>query len=749
MNTLQTISLRNQAIYIPEVAITNDATQLKDTTSVLVANLGKLGFSVSEPLLKALNQTSPKFQLGILEQFREVMGIKKNWTPLVKGWDVPTGETITDHIMTFFANVFQARGTRLACGHIIPANTFPLERYNGCPFCGTPFELGEIENYGQGSKLKMLKLWQEDEVMQFFKDLLASKTALDATQLDSLTILLAEFPLPEVTIGIKETLMAVIDTLVEKGKADQAQQLFKSPTDILRYLWFKHTGFMQIVAPKTIVNRKKANAKAIYFPLNTAKIKGEMAAKKLETIADLKLKYSRKECVMVANWLNNLKMPIAQMCESMHPKRSMWVRFIRALRLSEYAKRSGFEKLKELLHVFYNQDYEVWQGRVNHFRLKSDAENTLKLLKQRPGLFARSLFSNMLWFGKDELSAAFVEIIDKVPARLLFTLDMYAQNYFDPTGKRTVKPLGGINKNIANNALLTLYDEEQLTEMKEEVSELCILAMKKRFAAVETENQSIYIDPMLFNMPVSIGDRSETIQDLPSALMGTKFEVEGDTVRLFMQWGVGLKAQHLDMDLSCMVAYEDHLDRCSYNQLLTTGCKHSGDILEIPNKVGTAEYIDINLAKLLKAGAKYVTFTCNAYSGGEISPNLVVGWMNSKHPMKISKKTGVAYDPSCVQHQARITQGLTKGLVFGVLDVEAREIIWLEMPFGGQVVQNLDIQGVKSLLKKLDSKLNIGNLLLVKAEAQGLKVVETTEADEVYDQKWAINAAAVTQLLID
>jgi hypothetical protein len=355
----------------------------------------------------------------------------------------------------------------------------------------------------------------------------------------------------------------------------------------------------------------------------------------------------------------------------------------------------------------------------------------------------------MLWFGADETVAHFEEIIDKVPARLVFTLNMYAQNYFDKNMQRSVKPLGGTNKRIAANALLNLYDEAQLEAMKNQIEALCLLAMKKRFAAIANPNKTIYIDPQLFNMPVSIGDRSETVQDLPVALMGTRFPIEGNEVRLFMQWGKDLQAQHLDMDLSCHIAYEDKADICSFSRLETVGCKHSGDIRHIPNKIGTAEYININIDELAKASAKFVTFTCNAYSNGSITPNLVVGWMNSKYPMKISEKTGVAYDPSCVDHQVRVTQNVAKGLVFGVLDVAKREIVWLEMTFGGQVVGGLDFKGVQALLAKLSSKLNIGKLLQLKAEAQGLTITEDQNADEVYDAKWAINAAAVTQLLID
>ncbi|MGV7105830.1 hypothetical protein [Flavobacterium sp. U410] len=743
-NELLKISLRQSAVYIPSGIVNNELKTLSETTMVLIANVSKLGFTFSEPLLRLLNNSPVNFKMEVFETLKSILGTDKNWAPLVKGWNIPTNETHKDHIITLFANIFKSKnGTVLPCSHLIPMNTFPLDRYNGCPFCGTPFEFGKIEKLGQGSKLKVLEVWTEVEMTAFFTSLLASKTALDATQIASLKVLIKQFSLPQVPIVMKETLMVVVDELIEQDKAEKASVFFSTPTDILRYLWYKKTTLLQLIEPKTILNRIENNNKHIFLPAENS------ANAKLITKNDLKLKYSRKECLMVATWLNNLELSAETACEMMHPKRAMWVRFIRALRLPEYAKRKGFENLATLLDVFYNQNYQVWQGSVNYYRLKSDAENTFMLLKQRPGLFARSLFSNMLWFGEKDTIKAFKEIIDKVPTRLVFTLNMYAQNYFDPNVKRSVKPLGGVNKRIPANPILKLYDEDHLKKMKKMIEDLCIFAIKKRFASIENTNRSIYIDPQLFNLPVAIGDRSDTVQDLPIALMGTKFPIEGDEVRLFMQWGKDLPAQHLDMDLSCHIAYASHSEICSFSNLVATGCKHSGDIRSIPNKIGTAEYININLNELRKANAKYVAFTCNAYSNGGISPNLVVGWMDSEYPMKISEKTGVAYDPSCVQHQVRITQNTTKGLVFGVLNVDRREIVWLEMTFNGQIVKGLDFNGVEAMLSKLNSKLNVGQLLTIKAYAQGLEIMPNEDADEVYDMKWAMNPALVTQLLID
>lgn len=739
------VAIRKNAIVIPqEWKLNNGITTINETTSTLLANCSKLGFTFSENLLESINCVSPKAKLEVFELLKEVTGVNKNWTPLVKQWDVPTGESVIDHIITWFTNVFQSnKGTQLPCGHIIPDNTFPLERYNGCSFCGTQFELDKLDYHSGQNKLKVLRLWTEEDLKKHLVDLLESPVALDATQADDLKILIGEYGFSEgVEVAMKETLMIVIDAFVEQNNAEEASRLFKMPSDVLRYLWYKHTGFLQIVEPKTIVKRSEKNAENFHPSLN------KRAKSKAQALNDLKLKYGRAECKQYALWLNKLTTDIPAQCENMHPKRGIWVRVIRALRLAEYSKREGFENLSELLDAFYNKRYEVWQGRVNEHRIKTDAEGTFALLKQRPGLFARSLFSSMLWFGPDVSIKHFREVVDQVPARLIYTLNMYAETYFNKQASRTVKPLGGTNKKIPANKLLQLYSNEELERMQSLIQGLTLELIKRKFQKEDNANKTMFIEEGLFNIPIAIGDRSEHLQDLPGALMGTRFKVEGNTVRLFLQWGEGLPAQHLDMDLSCRVAYEGKSEFCSYSQLVIPGCKHSGDIQRIPNKVGTAEYIDIDMDKLKKLGAKYVSFTCNAFTNGSLAPNLVVGWMNSKFPMKISSN-GVAYDPTAVQHQVRIKQNLTKGMVFGVLDVVKSEIIWLEMSFGGQVVQNLNIESVELLLKKLDAKLKIGDLLKLKAEVQGLEVIEdSTSAEEVYNLDWALNTAEVSQLFL-
>ena len=760
------VALRQNALYIPDSMVAQRAIQ--PGTLELVAALRRHGFGVSEDLLHAING----YRQLVVRIIKQILNVKLNWAPLIKNWEVPTGESAVDHIITAFYNQFpdlvknddyicywydyddyyEANDIKnynreyftpkherfLACGHYIPYGTFPLWRYNGCPFCGTPFQLGKIESTEQGSKLKILDLWREQDANTYYQNLLASKTALDATQVDSLKRLLPYFSVDKkTTIEMKETLILVVDSyLLSEGNEVAAGTCFRTPTDILRYLWYKKTGFLQLLLPKTIVAKNAKNYGHIVYPLN----KSEEA--KIEAKEELRLKYSRKECARVARWLNTLPLSAEKACELMHPKREMWVRFIRALRLAEYSKKKGFEKLSMLLDVFYHQKYEVWQGKVQQAYLNVDTDTVLRYLKERPSQFARSLFATMLWVGTEATIAAFKEVIDQVPMRLLFTLNNYADLYFTPHGTRSVKIITGDYVEVPKNQWVNLgYNEEQLAQIKTAIEQLCLWVIRRKFAAQNNLHKTIFIDEQLYHLPLPIGDRSTTIHDFNATLMGTKFPLEGNEVRLFMQWGKDLPAQHLDMDLSCHIIFEEVCkmknDICYYGRLTATGCQHSGDIRSVPNKVGTAEYINIDVNTLRQKKAKYVTFVCNAYSNGALSTNLVVGWMDSKYKMKVSERTGVAYDPSTVIHQVRITHPLQKGLLFGVLDVEKKEIIWLEVPFQGQVANDLSLSTLKALLSKLSAKTTIGNLLTLKAEAQGLQVVsDKTLADEVYDRQW-------------
>ncbi|MBR1517643.1 MAG: hypothetical protein IJ620_05840 [Bacteroidales bacterium] len=753
--TLTQIAMRHHALFID--IRREDIDMESEITAAMMAFVRRLkenGFALTEELLHAMNTLSTDQLSALSGKIMTTMGLSLNWMPLVKGWTTPTGESVHDHVRTMMVNILgkkaMAQGTTLPCGHLIPEGTFHLERYNGCPFCGQPFRTANYVYTGQGSKLKELRLFTMDDMEHLLASLLTSATPLDATQADTLEGLIRELGtksieiIQKADISIKETTLLVVKQLIALDMEEEAVHLLKTPTDILRYLWFEKTGYKQIIEPRTLMARAKNAHRHFCESLDES----EKAVQKMKE--KLKLRYDRSTCRCVAQWLNKVKLSAKEAAEDMNAKRGMWVRMIHALRLGEYSRKTGFEHLARILDVFYKQDYTTWQGCLNKARSRNDATTTLTMLQQRPGFFARCLFATMLRFGSERTLAAFDDIADQLPPRLLVSLSNAAEQYFDTDQPRFARPITGGSIRIDHNPMLNLFSKNERDDMVKSVGQTYTKLMARHFAMQPTDAKTIYIDPALFNIPISVGDRTSTIQDTSCALMGTRFAVEGDAVRLFLQWGKGLPARHLDMDLSCRITYPDRADEeCAFYNLVCTGAKHSGDIQSIPNNVGTAEYIELSLPELEAAGAQYAIFTCNAYTAGTLSPNLVVGWMDSAYPMKVSKKTGVAYDPSCVQHMVRISENdLSKGLVFGVLDIARHEIVWLEMPFTHQTLYGVDNNAVEALLLRLKNKASIGDILMLKAEAQHLAIVNAADmADKAYTYEWALNPADVVKLL--
>ena len=743
------VSLRQQAVYLPNPVMADAASA---DAVALSCELLQMGYALDEPLLRALSSLDSTELAELGDVVSDVMGTRLNWAALVRGWQVPTGESAADHLVTLVANMLRGQmpieGTTLPCGHLIPDGTFPLERYTGCPFCGRPFVTVPGFTYkGQGSRLRVLRLWNDADIDAHFAAMLSSPVPLDATQRESLSILLEYRPLPGTAIAMKETLMLVIDQLVQLKRDDDAGRLFASPHDVLRYLWYRHTGHLQLIEPRTLLNTYAKNVRHHHPLFDNRYEKPDVN----ECHEQLRLKYDRVWCLRVARWLNALTMPLESQLEAMHPKRGMWVRFIRALRLTEYARRPGFEHLQQLLDRFYRQDYTVWAAQLDRTRRDGQADETLHMLKQHPGLFARCLFSTMLRLQPAPVLEAFQQILDQVPPRLLLTLGYQAQLYFDPQQQRVARPLSGLVKSIPPHRLLAAYSAHDLRQMAQSVTDLFLMAMRRKFAEENKTEGTVYIDSRLYDIPVGIGDRTQTVSDTGCALQGTRFTIEGDHVRLFLQWGKGLPAAPIDMDLSAYLLKDsdDEPAVCSYFSLSVPGACHSGDIRQIPDHVGTAEYVELSLPELWQSGVRQVVFTCNAYTRGSLSPNLLVGWMDAREPMTVSNETGVAYDPSTVSQMVRISQdNLAKGLVFGVLDVGSRVITWLEMPFDGQTVVQVNTRTVNDYLRRLRSKPTIGQLLQMKAEVQQLPMTDTVgEADNAYTYEWAMDAARVNDLL--
>lgn len=758
---LQRVALRHNSLYFSNEALAvTDFAELKSHTLYALGELRKCGLGLSERALRAFNTLSAREQGEILEVISDIYALKMNWTPLVRNWLTPTGQSRFDMLYTYLYNLEDRvsedslPGVRLSCGHIMPPGVFDLPRYTGCPFCGTPFEISDKVNFGQGSKIKVLEPMSEPDMTELMRRLLEMRVPLDPTQSDSLTLLMEHFPIPkDVTISMKETLMLVMSYYIDSGRPECLSGLIKSPVDVLRYLWYQHTGLSKIIRPRTLIGQSAA----LWNHICPSQDKSEekVAARKKA----LRVRFPRRIGRIVAQLLNAIEMPPRQQCALMHPYRQMWVHMIRALHLNEYAKKQGFDRLKIFLDLFYRGDYSVPQGEVDRARLQLDQSATLQLLRQRPGAFARQLFANMIWFTPSVVLNEFRKVLSELPTRLIIGLGNAAVQYFNPEGIRQVRIITNQIVQVKKNAGIFSFSSKERAEMVEAINGLLEDALSLKYGMMpRCENNYIYIDPILEECALPVSDRGVSVQDIGSALPGMRFKVEGDRVRLFLYWGEGMPAQPLDLDLSAMIAYDDHCDLCYFGCLTLPGAQHSGDMRAIPDEKGTAEYIELDIAVLKKSGAKYVIFSAANYSGGALPPNTRMGWMSSDFPMTVDESNGVAFDPSCVQMMVRLPQHMDQRTMhFGVLDVDAREIIYIEYPDNQQVVGSGTTEAVISLLKKIRDKLTIGRALRMMAQAQGLVQVtkEQLEADPallpltaIYDSHSLSNIPELLQTLI-
>ena len=88
---------QNALIVFDEWVVKEDSVLMDEVTSSLLANSIKLGYTFSEELLHKIDKISPINKKEIFDLITEITGLKKNWTPLVKNWGQPTGESIIDH----------------------------------------------------------------------------------------------------------------------------------------------------------------------------------------------------------------------------------------------------------------------------------------------------------------------------------------------------------------------------------------------------------------------------------------------------------------------------------------------------------------------------------------------------------------------------------------------------------------------------------------------------------------------------
>ncbi|WP_405985101.1 RING finger family 4 domain-containing protein [Streptomyces sp. NBC_00872] len=177
---------------------------------------------------------------------------------------------------------------------------------------------------------------------------------------------------------------------------------------------------------------------------------------------------------------------------------------------------------------------------------------------------------------------------------------------------------------------------------------------------------------------------------LPEAHSGPDTDISGNdagragkTLRLFLHWMESDTSGRTDLDLSLALFDErwEHIGTCDYTKLrfAGSGAVHSGDLTSAPPPRGASEFIDLDLARLEEAGARYAVALCLSYNNVPFAElgAAFAGFMVRDEP----PGHGKIFDPRTVEQRFDLT-GTSRACVPLLLDIPGRTMRWLDVVQG-------------------------------------------------------------------
>ena len=343
----------------------------------------------------------------------------------------------------------------------------------------------------------------------------------------------------------------------------------------------------------------------------------------------------------------------------------------------------------------------------------------LDLLKSNPGMYARRLVellrkTKTLDTDADLVLDGFSEIAPRVSTRVLVEI----WNLMQVPARRTDGAPKWKAVTLASGKTVTL----PVTIMDDVTRDQALRIQSVIEKSLEGRNKGLDwilgVDPdTRYAMPLSTRFASGG----KTAGRGTRVKLDGYnaedpdlTIRMFVHWRDrgNTVDDRVDLDLSTVVASDD-LESCEsvwYGDLRNSSMTHSGDLTSAPN--GACEYIDVNVAKTLERGWRYVIPTVHSYTGQTFDtiPEAFAGVM-FRHG---DAQKGEIFDATTVRSRFDLDKQTTNTIPF-VFDLKTGELIWLDSTVKSTVWRSVgDARNVSALLGVVDSLVHSNPMSVVK-----------------------------------
>lgn len=384
-----------------------------------------------------------------------------------------------------------------------------------------------------------------------------------------------------------------------------------------------------------------------------------------------------------------------------------WKRLAHHLRPSDYATRYP-TAARLLAQLASGRRRPGFSTKVEAHLAAKDVDGAVRLLRQRPGDFARRL-NHLLRLCADAPARsgvvdAFAQVADRVSVPVLVRVWEYFASPGADLLARTVVPIkAGTSRRTA-----LIDSTHRSTGADAQVMEAVEEALRRRGAlgriALEAEAYTGYVVPT--------GTRSLSA-GLRTAGRGSRLPLpEAQTLRFFLHWrdidpGDAGDGERVDLDLSAYFVNEDltRTEDIAYYHLRGSAAVHSGDLTSAPQ--GAAEYIDVDMRRALRARWRYVVTTVHSYTRQPLRevPDCWAGVMprdiqhhpSSQGTVTAASRHGSIYESSEVTQRLSLTAPGTVATPM-VVDLAARRLIWWDSSFAASSASLINLDRTRNTL---------------------------------------------------
>ena len=432
--------------------------------------------------------------------------------------------------------------------------------------------------------------------------------------------------------------------------------------------------------------------------------------------------FRRAERALLLEWID--RHPNAT--EDMLRWKGRWIRLGEKLHPGDYPER--FPKAFAAFAVLRNDlPFQTFNSRVEQSLAAGDGAGSVELLRSRPGELARRLDHLLRTASQpEEIIDGFRGITVKIASPLLLQVMVHFKRRPPQGSLRTFFPKGDVAKVQAIPSKLPPLP----TGSAEAIAEICKSALLERFAKLPPLG-ACYLDPRLTDYLVPFSQRSAS-KALRTLVRGSRLPLpDARILRLFIWWRNG--RDRTDIDLSAAIYGDDlnYIDVLSYYNLTNFGGCHSGDIVDAPE--GAAEFIDLDLDKVRKAGGRFIVMSLNSFTMQPYCdlPECFAGWM-----VRQEAGSGEIFEPRTVQDKVDVASN-TRVCLPAVFELVEQKVIWTDIalrsrPYWNNVENNLS--GVSLMLRAILGlrKPSLHELFSLHIAARGRPAADAEGADTVF-----------------